>query len=351
MSAGRTTSTGRATSEVLRHVIEAITPASEAHRAAALRKLHGAGPLLDRLGGQLAAAQHGPPRAGRRLLVIAAGDHGAADPGIALGDAHPTVVAAHAIDGGEAAVCQLARGARAELLMLDCGCTEAPRLPASMVRVGRRPSGDLRQAAAMTIVETTAALEAGIAVAVALLDGERGLDVLAIGALGLGAEMAAAAITGALLGPEHLPPPAALASSGGLAGPTLADEDRDLAAFAHRRAREDALDAFGVLAAFGGPELATLAGILLAAASMNLPIILDGEATAAAALVAARLAPPLTGYLIAAQHGHGCAPAILAALDLAPVFAGGVGHGEGAAAAMVLGLLDAALAPWRPERP
>jgi NaMN:DMB phosphoribosyltransferase len=74
---------------------------------------------------------------------------------------------------------------------------------------------------------------------------------------------------------------------------------------------------------------------------------LDGEASGAAALVAARLAPAVTGYLIAAQHGQGCMPAIVAALGLEPVFAGEVGHGEGAGAAMVLGLLDQVLAPWR----
>lgn len=327
---------------VLRHVIESITPASAAHRGEARRRLAGVGAMFDRLGGQLAGAQHGPPRAARRTLVIAAGDHGAADPGIAMGDEHPTVIAARAIDGGDAAVRQLARAARAEVLLLDCGCAESARMPAGAVAVGRRPSGDARQAAALTLLEATAAIEAGIAVAVSLAGGSggegeggaRGSDVLGVGVIGLGGELAAAAIAGALLGGER-----AAAVTG------LPDEDRALAERA--AALGKTLGPLEVLAAFGGPETATLVGVILAAASMNVPVVLDGEATGAAALVAARLAPAVTGYLIAAQHGQGFMPAFVAALGLPAVFAGGVGHGEGAGAAMVLGLLDQVLAPWQ----
>lgn len=331
-------------SAVLRHVIESISPASEAHRGAAMRRLRERGPMFDRLGGQLAAAQHGPPRAARRTLVIAAGDHGAADPGISLGEQHPTVIAAHAIEGGDAAVRQLARAARAEVLLLDCGCAGSAHFPASAIAIGRRPSGDARQLAALTPVETIAAIEAGIAVAVSLLDGRAsadadaapalGTDVLALGAIGLGSELAAAALAGALLAPAQLASLLALPAS-------LDADERALVELGQRHAAT--LDPLAALAAFGGPETATLAGLILAAASMNLPVILDGEATGAAALIAVRLAPHAAGYVIAAQQGHGCMPAIVAALGLESIFAGGVGHGEGAGAAMVLGLLDHAL--------
>mgnify|MGYP003374847332 CR=1 FL=1 len=53
------------------------------------------------------------------------------------------------------------------------------------------------------------------------------------------------------------------------------------------------------------------------------------------------MAPACAGYVLASQLGLGYLPAIARALELSPVFAGGVGHGEGAGAAMVLGLLDA----------
>ncbi|MBA3819779.1 MAG: nicotinate-nucleotide--dimethylbenzimidazole phosphoribosyltransferase, partial [Deltaproteobacteria bacterium] len=94
------------------------------------------------------------------------------------------------------------------------------------------------------------------------------------------------------------------------------------------------------LAAFGGAETAVLAGLILGAASINVPVILDGYATGAAALVAVALAPAAAGYLIAAHAGAFTQRRILAHLGLAPVFEVGLGHGEGTGAAMVLPLVD-----------
>jgi nicotinate-nucleotide--dimethylbenzimidazole phosphoribosyltransferase len=114
------------------------------------------------------------------------------------------------------------------------------------------------------------------------------------------------------------------------------------------------------LAALGGPDTAVLSGLLLGAASMNVPILLDGYATGAAALVAYALAPAVTGYLIAAHagtwsggsHASGGSDTsdvsdasslqrrILAHLGLAPMFDVGLGQGEGIGAAMVLPLVD-----------
>ena len=83
-----------------------------------------------------------------------------------------------------------------------------------------------------------------------------------------------------------------------------------------------------------------LAGLILGAASINVPVILDSYATGAAALIAARLAPAVTGYLIAAHRGSFTMSAILHHLGLSPIFEVGLGHGEGSGAAMVLPLVD-----------
>jgi nicotinate-nucleotide--dimethylbenzimidazole phosphoribosyltransferase len=173
----------------------------------------------------------------------------------------------------------------------------------------------------MTIVDASLGLEAGIALAVSLTEG--GLDLIAVGALGVGAEVASAALLGAVSGqaPRGL-------------GDDLAEEAGELGAAL--------VGASGLelLAAFGGPETAVLAGLMLGAASMNVPVVLDGHATGAAALVAARIAPALPGYLIAAHAGSFTMPAILGQLGLQPLFEVGLGHGEGSGAAMALALAD-----------
>lgn len=308
---------------VLRHVIESITPASRAHGKEARRHVLGANaPLLERLASALGGAQHTTrPRASRRAIVVCAGDHGTGDPGIALGAAHPTVVAAHAIADGSAALAQIARASRAPLVLVDAGTRETQAMPPCTVHLGRGPSRDLMAGPAMTVVDAALALEAGIALAVSLADD--GLDVLAVGALGVGADVASAALLGAALGapPTGLGDPVATAA--GATGAALAGAS-----------------ALELLMAFGGPETGVLAGLLLAAASTHVPIILDGHATGAAALVAAAMAPRVTGYLVAAHAGAFTHPRILAHLGLHPLFDVGLGHGEGTGAAMVLPLID-----------
>lgn len=300
-------------SDVIRHVVDSITPASAAHAEGARQRIAGAGtPILERLAMRLAAAQHRPgPRVDKRTALIVAGDHGVGDPGLAMGDDHPTIVALRAIDAGTATLSQLARSARLPLVLVDAGIREPDRAPASTIRLGHRPTHDLTREPAMTVVDASLALEAGIALVVAL----EAPDLLVLGAIGVGAEVSAAAILG---------------------GPLEIDDDVARAAALRERPRSP----LELLAEFGGPETAVLAGAILAAASLNIPIVLDNYATGAAALVARAFAPHVPGYLIAAHGGSYVHPKMLATLGLSPIFEVGLGHGEGTGAAMIVPMCD-----------
>jgi len=332
---------GARVSAVIRHVAESIGAASGANAEAARAAVAGAAaPMLERLAAALAGAQHVPrPRTQRRMIVVAAGDHGVGDPGIAMGADHPTIIAARAIAAGTSALSQLARAARTPIVLIDAGAKEPTFMPASAIALGRGATRDLAREPAMTVVDATLGLEAGIALAMSLAedmppnlaDGTEPLSpprssplaVVALGALGVGAEVASAALIGAVTG--EVP-----------AG--LADPQAELAA--HRGIDAANATALELLAQFGGSETAVLAGLILGVASINVPVILDSYATGAAALIAARLAPAVTGYLIAAHRGSFTMPAILRHLALAPIFEVGLGHGEGSGAAMVLPLID-----------
>lgn len=336
-------------SQILRHVIDSISPASRAHGEAAAAAVAPAGaPVLERLARALGGAQHVPkPRAARRAIVVAIGDHGCGDPGIAMGADHPTIVAAHAIADGSAALVHVARSSQTPVLLVDAGAREPSHLPADVIRLGRGPTRDLMREAAMTVVDAVLGLEAGIALAVSLTEpgpkakapgftsgagpateapgftSGAGIDVIALGALGLGSEVSAAALCAAVTGrvPDDLGDPGAAQA----------------AARASTTMRDPVIDR---LAAFGGAETCLLAGLILGAASVNVPVVLDGHATAAAALVAVALAPAAAGYLIAAHRGGMAQPAIVAHLGLAPIFEIGLGHGDGTGAAMLLPLID-----------
>jgi nicotinate-nucleotide--dimethylbenzimidazole phosphoribosyltransferase len=153
------------------------------------------------------------------------------------------------------------------------------------------------------------------------------LDVLVLGAIGVGAEVASSAILGAIT-----------------KRPVLGLRDDIAEAASIRGASAGHLGGLELLATFGGSETAVLAGLILGCASINIPVILDSYATGAAALIAAQLAPTVRGYLVAAHRGSFTHPAILEHLELKPIFEVGLGHGEGTGAAMVLPLVDQVVA-------
>jgi nicotinate-nucleotide--dimethylbenzimidazole phosphoribosyltransferase len=316
-------------SQVLDHVIESIGPASEANAEMARSRLAGVGaPMLEKLAARLAGAQHTPaPRSDSRRIVVVIGDHGCGDPGIVMNADHPSVIAATAIADGNAALCQVARSPGTPIVLVDAGSREPSHMPGIAIQLGRGPTYDLMREPAMTVVDAVLGLEAGIALAMSLAEGDathdRVLDVVAIGALGVGAEVASAAILGAVtrrpvvgLGDE-------MAEAASVKGASLVGASPT-----------------EILATFGGSETAVLAGLMLGCASINVPVILDGYATGAAALVATAFAPLVTGYLVAAHRGGFTMPGILAHLGLEPIFDVGLGHGEGTGAAMVLPLID-----------
>jgi nicotinate-nucleotide--dimethylbenzimidazole phosphoribosyltransferase len=98
-----------------------------------------------------------------------------------------------------------------------------------------------------------------------------------------------------------------------------------------------------VLAKVGGLEIAGLVGLILAAAAQRVPVVIDGFITGAAALVAARLCPPVRDYLFAGhvsvEQGH---RVILETLGLTPLLDLGLRLGEGTGAALAMSLIEAA---------
>jgi nicotinate-nucleotide--dimethylbenzimidazole phosphoribosyltransferase len=104
-------------------------------------------------------------------------------------------------------------------------------------------------------------------------------------------------------------------------------------------------DPLAVLAELGGFEIALLVGVALGCAARHVVVVLDGFITGAAALVAARLAPPAGGVMVASHRssepGHRL---ILEGLGLEPVLDLGLRLGEGSGAALALPLLRASIA-------
>ncbi|MFN2555829.1 MAG: nicotinate-nucleotide--dimethylbenzimidazole phosphoribosyltransferase [Nitriliruptorales bacterium] len=316
----------------------------EAAAAAEARQLQLAKPpgslgALEPLGAQLCAIAGDcpPPMPTQAALLLAAADHGVHASGVTPWpqDVTRRLVEALCRGGGTANVLADLVGCR--VCVLDVGVAGElgghPRLRRARVRLG---TADLRTTEAMREEEAARGVLAGAGVAEELVGA--GADLLVTGEVGMANTTAGACLVAALTGAD---PVSVTGRGSGVDDHGLARK-RAVVAEALARHGNDTRP-LRVLASLGGLEHAALVGLILTAAAEGLPVLLDGLAALAAALVATSLAPDVVGYLIA---GHRPAePGASVALDhlgLEPLLDLGLRLGEGTGALLAIPLVQAA---------
>ncbi len=336
-------------------------PDQQAHRAAVARheqltKPAGSLGRLEELGVWVAACQGScPPHPfARPQVVVFAGDHGIAAQRVS---AYPSEVTRQMVGnflGGGAAVNVLATATGTTVRVVDIAVDNAPErapdtapdadpaaapeLPPLVTRHKvRRGSGAIDREDALTDQEVGQALATGVAIADEEID--RGADLLIAGDMGIGNTTPAAVLVAALTGAE----PVAVVGRG--TGIDDAGWMRKAAAIrdALRRARPVVADPVALLRTAGGADLAAMAGFLAQAAVRRTPVILDGLATGAAALLAEELAPGAREWWVAGHRSVEPAHTlVLEHLQLEPVLDLGMRLGEGSGAVAALPLLQMA---------
>jgi nicotinate-nucleotide--dimethylbenzimidazole phosphoribosyltransferase len=281
-----------------------------------------------------------PPRQFERArVVVFAGDHGVARSGVSAYPPEVTAQMVANIDAGGAAINGLAGIAGATVRIADLSVDADPLSERIGAHKVRRGSGDIAVRDALTEDETAAAIAAGRRIADEEVDG--GADLLIAGDMGIGNTTAAAVLVAALTNAE----PVAVVGFGsgvddaGWARKTAAVRD------ALFRTRLVLPDPVGLLRCCGGADLAAIAGFCAQAAVRRTPLLLDGMAVTAAALVAERMAPGARHWWQAGHRstepGHALA---LGALELNPILDLRMRLGEGTGATVALPVLRAAVA-------
>ncbi|HTW50991.1 MAG TPA: nicotinate-nucleotide--dimethylbenzimidazole phosphoribosyltransferase [Stellaceae bacterium] len=302
-------------------------PDLEAGTAAALRerqltKPAGALGRLEELSHWLAIWQgRHPPLLDRPRTCVFAGNHGVAARGVS---AYPASVTAQMVQNfvtGGAAVNQLCRVVDADLRVYEMNLDE--------------PTVDFVDAPAMSEADCARAIAYG------MMSVEPGIDVLALGEMGIANTTSAAALCLALFGgsAEEWTGPGT-----GVVGAAL-DQKREVVAAAVERHRTAAGNPLELLRRLGGNELAAIAGAVLAARMGRVPVVLDGfTATAAAAVLYAADSSALDHCVVAhvsAEPGHA---RLLDRLGKRALFDLGMRLGEASGATLAIGILKAAVA-------
>ncbi|HLO31280.1 MAG TPA: nicotinate-nucleotide--dimethylbenzimidazole phosphoribosyltransferase [Anaerolineales bacterium] len=328
----------------LKEIIKEIKPLDEAAMQAArarqdmLTKPRGSLGRLEELSIQLAGIKAEPfPSVERKAVIVMAADHGVAHEGVS---AYPAEVTAQMVLNflhGGAAINVLARQAGAHVTVVDIGvATEFESMPGLIRRKIMRGTRNQAQGPAMTPAEAEQALQVGVEV----LNDEaaRGLDIVATGDMGIGNTTPSSAIAALMTG---CPVSQVVGRGTGIDDQGLERKVRVIEQ-ALVVNRPDAKDAMDVLHKVGGLEIAGLAGLMIAAASRRIPVVVDGFISTAAAMIAVELAPAVRDYLISAHQsveiGH---QAMLKYLNLTPLLDLNLRLGEGTGSALAFHLIEA----------
>jgi nicotinate-nucleotide--dimethylbenzimidazole phosphoribosyltransferase len=259
------------------------------------------------------------PRASRPRVTIFAGSHGICAQGVS---AFPVSVNQQMVENfinGGAAINQICKAVDAELRVMEVAL--------------EIPTNDFSHEAAMLDEDCAEAMAFGMSAV------ETGIDIFVPGEMGIGNTTAAAAIAHALFDGT----PADWTGRGtGIDDATLERKTRVVgdAVILHRNQMHDGLD---VLRCVGGREIAAMAGSILAARFLRVPVVLDGYVSCAAAAILFKMRKDaldhcLIGHM-SAEPGH---KNLIEKLGKKPLLEFGMRLGEGSGAALTLPLLRAA---------
>lgn len=323
-----------------------IPPVDEAARQAVevrhsqLTKPPGSLGQLESLAVALAGIQgRDRPSVARKAVIVAAADHGVGREGTS---AYPQEVTTQMVLNflrGGAAINVLARHVGARVVVVDMGVAadfdEHPHLYRRKIAYGTQ---NMRHGPAMTEDQARQALQAGFEVIQA--EAQRGLDVIAVGEMGIGNTTASAATVAALTG---LSPEAVTGRGTGIDDRVLRHKMAVIAE-ALTINQPNPQRPLDVLSKVGGFEIAGLVGVILGAAASRIAVLIDGFIASTAAMLAVAFNPAVKPYLIATHQsveiGH---RVILHHLGLRPLFDLGLRLGEGSGAALAFHLLEAAV--------
>ncbi len=271
------------------------------------------------------------------VVIIAAADHGIVEEGVSAYPQEVTKLMILNFLQGGAAINVFAKQINARVQVVDIGVKGDIAHPNIIVKKIKHGTNNFLHEDAMTIEEATHAIEAGIQEAERLIT--LGHKLIIIGEMGIGNTSSSSALVSAFTGVE-----VECTVGRGTGIDTVTHKKKiDVIKRAIENRGIDITNPLETLAKIGGLEIAFLTGVILAAASKRVPVIIDGLISSAAAIVASQLAPLIKNYFIishqSTEPGH---DAIFSFLNLTPLLSLHLRLGEGTGAALAYPLLEAA---------
>ncbi len=275
----------------------------------------------------------------RRKTFVLAGDHGVLEEGVSAYPKEVTAAIVKTILSGGAGINIIAKESQSDIEVVDLGMATKIdysgelKLNHQNIAMGTQ---NMTKGPAMSRAQAIKSIEVGLNL---LKRSEVDYDVFAIGEMGIGNTTPATAILCSLGGclPEEV--------TGRGAG--IDDKMLQHKILIIKKSLEvnacDPNDPIAVLASLGGYEIGGMVGLILGCALAKKPVLIDGFIATSAALIAQRINPLSTDYMIAAhksaEPGH---IKMLKILNKEPFLDFQFRLGEGTGATLALPMLNVA---------
>lgn len=272
----------------------------------------------------------------KKVIIAFAGDHGVYEEGVAPDPQNITYLQFPNFTKGLNGVGVISKFVGADVIAIDVGINCDHKLDGVIDKKIRKSTYNMAKGPAMSRDEAIKSIEIGIEAANECID--NGYTLIGIGEMGICNTTPSSAIISVIDGCD----PAEVTGMGaGLKKDRIkhkADTIRK-AIELNRPNREDAID---ILSKVGGFEIGSMAGVILACSTRNVPVVLDGFISYAAALLAYTINPKTREYMIASHTS--AEPGTQKALDmlnLSTVLNMDMRLGEGSGAALAFNIIEA----------
>ncbi|MBF0103385.1 MAG: nicotinate-nucleotide--dimethylbenzimidazole phosphoribosyltransferase [Desulfobacterales bacterium] len=290
------------------------------------------------------------PKINRKSVIIMAGDHGVAQEGVSAYPQDVTGAMVQTFLHGGAGINAFARKINADVWVVDTGIIPDIQInPHELAKLDKKyqiriekvgkGTANMTKVPAMTLEQAEQSVMTGFRIASEMI--ATGVELFATGDMGIGNTTPSAAIGAVII---QAPIDKMVGRGTGIDDERLVHKKKMItqSISLHQPDRTNALD---VLSKIGGFEIGGIAGVILAGAYHQRPVVIDGLISTAGALIAHTLCPHILDYVFSGhcseEPGH---QVMLQYLNLEPILNLGMRLGEGTGAALAMGIIDSAVA-------
>ncbi|MFP3153074.1 nicotinate-nucleotide--dimethylbenzimidazole phosphoribosyltransferase [Lachnospiraceae bacterium ZAX-1] len=229
----------------------------------------------------------------KKALVVMCADNGVVEEGVTQAGQEVTAIIAENFLDEKSCVALMCKDTRTDIFPIDIGmAVDTKRVEKRKIAYGTK---NIVKDDAMTRQEALRAIVTGVEVARRL--GDAGYQIIATGEMGIGNTTTSSAVCAVLL---HMEVERVTGRGAGLSSEGLIRKTNVIKSAIQNR-RPNPKDPIDVLAKVGGFDIAGLVGVYLGGAEKKIPVVIDGFISAVAALIAIRICPQASDYILASH--------------------------------------------------